>query len=581
MIAPKRSPSNRFATIVAITTLAVACAVVVQDSGPNQAAHHALVRALASGTAEIDPRETIDAAYVNGEYFAAKAPGLAMFTLPWHLALRAVGLQDAPLSTEDGYRQRVWELNLFGAVLPMLLLLVLVLVVVERVVPGYGLPTAVLLGAGTLLLPFATLFFDHVLSAAIGFAAFVVLFLERERRSASLLAAAGVLAGLAIVVEFPLGIVALVLAGYAAAGERPIRRVLAYAGGVLAGVVPLLTYNAWAFGSPITLSYTNALKQPAGAGAPVVGANDSGFYGIGLPEPRVALSILFSEKGVLVVTPIVLVALAGLPLLWRAGQRAETMVCGAVPLLFLTYNASYYLPFGGQGPGPRFVIAALPFLALPLALALKIRPMLVGGIALLSTGVMALATITDPLIGTEYGIATWLDDLRASDLVDSAFGEGWLADLPFVLLLVCALGLAFRALPLAWDSVDAVLLVGGLASWLLVASTTPDLLPADAEHGTTAGVLAVVFVAFGIAVVLGLVASRGAVALLLLVPAFVLASPQLGARPRWSLLVATVWLAVVAVAWWLSRRARGDRAKPGTILADDATLVTERVVPAD
>ena len=199
----------------------------------------------------------------------------------------------------------------------------------------------------------------------------------------------------------------------------------------------------------------------------------------------------------------------------------------------------------------------------------------------MSTGVMALATITDPLIGTEYGIATWLDDLRASSLVDSVFGAGWLAELPFVLLLVFALGLAFRALPLTWDRVDAVLLVGGLASWLLVASTAPDLLPADAEHGTTAGVLAVVFVALAIGVVLGLVASRGAVALLLLVPAFLLASPQLEARPRWSLLVATIWLAVVAVAWWLSRRAPADRAKPGPILADDATVVTERVAAAD
>ena len=271
-----------------------------------------------------------------------------------------------------------------------------------------------LLGAGTLLLPFATLFFDHVLSAAIGFAAFVVLFLERERRRASFLAAAGVLAGLAIVVEFPLGIVALVLGsvrGRRRAADPPL---LVYAGGVLAGVVPLLVYNTWALGSPLTLGYTNALKQPAGAGAPVVGANDSGFYGIGLPEPRVALSILFSEKGLLVVTPIVLVALVGLPLLWRVGRRAEAVVCGAVPLLFLAYNASYYLPFGGQSPGPRFLVPALPFLALPLALALKRRPMLVGGIALVSTGVMALATITDPLIGTEYGIATWLDDLRAS-----------------------------------------------------------------------------------------------------------------------------------------------------------------------
>ena len=219
-MAMRRLFSPRAAILAAVAAVGLACAVVVSDSGPNQAAHFALVRSLASGTAEIDPSETIDASYVDGRYYAAKAPGLAMFTLPWYGTLRAVGLQDAPLSTGAGYRDRVWELGLFGAVLPMLALLLLMLVAAERVVPGYGLPAAVLLGAGTLLLPFSTLFFDHVLSAALGFAAFVVLLLARERDARPWwLAAAGVLAGLAVVVEFPLAIVTVVLALYAGVGS--------------------------------------------------------------------------------------------------------------------------------------------------------------------------------------------------------------------------------------------------------------------------------------------------------------------------------------------------------------------------
>ena len=354
----------------ALGLVVIGCAFVVQASGPNQAAHYALVRSLADGTAEIDPRETIDAAYVDGRFYAAKAPGLAMFTLPWYGLLRAVGLQDAELSTERGYTQRLWEVNLFGAVLPALALLVLIFLAVERVAPGLGAATAVLLGAGTLLLPFATLFFDHALSAALGFAAFVVLLLWRGHRRATLASGlAGVLAGLAIVAEFPLGLVALVLAGYAAAGSAPVRRLAAYsAGGSLVGVMPLLAYNTWAFGSPLTLSYTNALEAPVGSGEPIVGANEEGFYGVGLPDPESALSLLFSEKGLAVVSPIALVALAGLPLLWRAGRRAEALVCGAIPLGFLAYNAAYYLPWGGQGPGPRFLVPALPFLGPPLAL---------------------------------------------------------------------------------------------------------------------------------------------------------------------------------------------------------------------
>ena len=551
--------------MAAVAALALASAVVVSDSGPNQAAHFALVRALASGTAEIDPGETIDAAYIDGHYYAAKAPGLAMFTLPWYGALRAVGLQGERLATESGYRHRVWELTLFGSVLPFVALLLLMLAVVERVVPGYGLPTSVLLGAGTLLLPFSTLFFDHLLSAALGFAAFTILLLERDGVGGTwLLAAGGLLAGLAVVVEFPLAVVLLVLGVYAVAGARvgPVRRGAWYAVGALAGVLPLLAYNTWAFGSPTTLGYTNALKRPVGTDAPVVGANAEGFYGVGVPDLRVALSLLVSEKGLLVVTPLAVVALVGLPLLWRAGRRAEALVCAVLSFLFLAYNAAYYLPFGGQAPGPRFLVPIVPFLALPLALALKARPLVVAGVGVASAAVMALATIAGPLTGVEYGIGTWLDRLGSGDLVETLPGRlgvapAWVAALPFATLLAAALIVAIARLPLRNRlSSELPLLAGALGAWLIVVLAAPDLLPADEQHGTLAGSVAVLFLLGAVAVTLHLVRVWGPAALLLLVPALVLAAPQLAGRPRWSLLVAVFALAAASSSWYRLHRSR-------------------------
>ena len=484
-------------SVAAIAALAAACALVVQASGPNQAAHYALVRSLANGTAEIDPRETIDAAYVDGHFYAAKAPGLAMFTLPWYGLLRGVGLQSTTLATPGGYTRRLWEVNLFGAVLPALALLALMFLAVERVAPGFGAATAVLLGAGTLLLPFATLFFDHALSAAVGFAAFVVLLLGSDGRRATLAAGfAGLLAGLAIVAEFPLGLVALVLAGYTASGAAPLRRVATYSAGVVVGAVPLLAYNTWAFGSPLTLSYTNALEAPVGSGEPIVGANEEGFYGVGLPDPETALSLLFSEKGLAVVSPLAIVALAGLPLLWRAGWRAEALVCGAIPLGFLAYNAAYYLPWGGQAPGPRFFVPALPFLALPLALVLRARPVAVITIGLVSVGVMALATLTDPLTGEEHGLAVWWEGLRHGELVETVLtrlgvDSAWLAVAPVVLLLGLACVLALGPIALGGGTrADAPLLAGLLGAWVVVAAAAPDLRPAG-DEGTVEGTVAV------------------------------------------------------------------------------------------
>ena len=559
-MASLRTPSARATAALALGSLTLAAAFVVQSSGPNQAAHFALVRALASGTAEIDPRETIDASFVDGRYYAAKAPGLAIASVPWYGALRAVGLQDSPLDSADGYRNRLWELALFGSVVPFLLLLAAMYIVVERVVPGYGLAASALLGAGTLLLPFATLYFDHVLSAALGFAAFAVAFWQRETTGSRWwLAAAGLLAGLAVAVEFPLGIVAVVLCLYAAAGAGPFARAALYAAGVAVGLVPLATYNWWAFGSPWKLAYTNALTAPAGSGTPSVGANDEGFYGVGAPDPRAALSLLVSEKGLLVVTPLAIVALLGLPLAWRAGRRLEALVCGAIPALFLTYNAAYYLPFGGQGPGPRFLVPALPFLALPLGFALRARPLVVAGVGLLSASVMALATITGPLTGVEYSIDTWLERLGDGTVVETVSGRAgvepaWVAALPFAVLLAVALGVALARLPLAGAvRSEAMLLAGVLVAWLLVVLVAPDLLPADEANGTDEGALAALFLLLVIAIALH-VAQRSGLALLVLAPAFVLQAPELEHRPRVSLLVAAVLLVAAAGLWLWHRR---------------------------
>lgn len=547
-----RVPTSGVAALAAVGSLVAACALVVQESGPNQAAHFALVRSLADGTAEIDPRETIDASYVDGRYYAAKAPGLALATLPWYGVLRVAGAQDGSLASAETYRNRVWQLGLVGAVLPFAALLVLVAVSAERFVPGYGIATAVLLGAGTLLLPFASLFFDHMLAAALGYASFVTLLLARTRPFGDRrLALAGLLAGLGIVVEFPLALVALAVGVYGLVGGFAWRRGGAYAAGVVTGVLPLLAYNLWAFGSPSRLSYTNALEAEVGTGEPVVGANDEGFYGVGLPDPRAALSLLLSEKGLAIVTPLAVVAVAGLPLLWRAGRRAEAVACALVPALFLAYNAAYYLPFGGQGPGPRFLVAALPFLALPLAFALQARPVVTAGVGVVSAAVMLLATTTDPLTGSEYGIPTWLDGLREAEVAESVpslVGLGQLAGIALVAALaILACVLAVSALPLEPRGVGLLLAV--LAAWFVLVRAAPDLLPADAENGTREGAVAAAILLATLVVGLALSLRRGLVALAPLVPLVLLATPQLADRPRVALAVAAV-VGLVAASWW-------------------------------
>ncbi len=330
--------------------------------------------------------------------------------------------------------------------------------------------------------------------------------------------------------------------------------------GCLLGLLPLAAYNTWAFGSPTTLSYTNVLNAPSGPGAPTLGGgNSTGFYGIALPDLRAALSLLFSEKGLFVVTPLCVAALLGLPVLWRSGRRAEALVCTTVPLLFLAYNASYYLPFGGQGPGPRFLVPALPFLALPLGAALgrRLLPVLVLG--LLSVGVMALATATAPLVtGADHSIGDWARLLGRGDVTSTALPLGGrLGLVAAALLLVLALGLALVSAAPAGEALKPGLLDALLIpAWVVTVLAAPRLLPADAAHGTTAGMLAVVCLVASMAAGLALVGRRGPVVAVALAPLALLAFPAVYTRQQLSLLVTVAALALVGLA----ARARNVRA---------------------
>ena len=80
----------------------------------------------------------------------------------------------------EGETPIVWALTLIAAVIPGVLLLLGVRWAADRFVPGYGTAAAITLGLATIVMIFAAEFFSHVISAALGFAAFCVLMKERD-----------------------------------------------------------------------------------------------------------------------------------------------------------------------------------------------------------------------------------------------------------------------------------------------------------------------------------------------------------------------------------------------------------------
>jgi hypothetical protein len=253
-----------------------------------------------------------------------------------------------------------------------------------------------------------------------------------------------------------------------------------YAGGVLAGLVPLALYNLWAFGSVTHMSYSDAVKVQGLSGHAVLGLNDGGFFGIGMPTPHRLAQLLFAPRGLLVLSPVLALGAVGTVLLYRRGRRAEALTIAAVALSYLVYNAGYYLPFGGGSPGPRFLIPMLPFLAVPLGLAFRRFPALTLALAIPSAGFALVSTTTMPLIGFDWAgyWAFWLGSGTFEHTIATVLGagNGWGGLAPFIVAVGAAVALAVAASDRLTVAGDALYALTALLVWACVALAAPGLL---------------------------------------------------------------------------------------------------------
>jgi hypothetical protein len=472
--------------LAAILLVGVANATMIQSFSWNQTSHYDLTRALNSDKTTIDAyaSNTGDKVEYKGHTYSARAPGLALFVLPFYNALNLVGAEswtDAHVAPPDHPGdEMIYLIGLWGNVLPGLLLLLLVWRVAERFQPGYGAATAVILGLGTIVLPFSQMLFSHVFTTFLSFAAFWLMLRERDGPpSPMLLGLAGLAMGYAFSSEYPTFFAAIVLGLFLLSRKDSLspagvlRRGGAYVAGGLVGIVPLLLYNHYAFRSWTHLAYSDVPRQ------------QKGFFGIGAPSLRVLSTLLLDSRGLLTLSPVLLMGAIGTVLLYRRGRRAEALTIGGICLCFLGYNSGYYLPFGGGSVGPRFLDTMLPFLAFPIALALKRFPGPTIALAAISITTMTIATITHPLVGYENETVTWMRFLSKGlfqPTLASAYGLGrsWGGISPFFLFAGAAVLAAAWATPrlrlstatLGWGLVAVV-------GWALFAALAPTVLGID------------------------------------------------------------------------------------------------------
>lgn len=433
----------------------VVAAPFVEDMTAQAAPRFAFAAAVVDdGTIRLDDYERtlgIDVATVDGHLVSDKAPGQMVWSLPFYAVARSIGAESAATLRVEG-NLGLWWIVLWSSLIPTAAILVLMWHHLSTV--GVREPTAAVvvavMGLGTPLLPFATELYGHALAAVLGYAAWLVL--RDGATSPRRAAAAGVLAGAAVTVEYPMVLVAAVL-GAVLAARRHWSGVLAFAGAGLAFLPGLLWYHTVAFGGPFETGYS---EKPLHEGSPVV---------VDVPQIGQLLSALAGRRGLLLFSPVLVIALVGMVrLARRAGpQRIDAIVGLAVFSLFVVMQSGMPDPWGGDNHGPRYALPALPFLAIGLGHAWRsfdTRRVLAG----FSVVCMLLVTAAYSLIAM-------------SDVSVLRHAESLLEDGPEATLFTLALG------PAGW-LVHLGLVVAVLVGWRRRrAGVTTDPLPASVASG--------------------------------------------------------------------------------------------------
>jgi hypothetical protein len=392
---------------------------------PNELSRWAVAASLVErGTLEVSAVLPLlggqfeDLAESNGRVYSNKAPGGALVGLPAYAIARAFAGPPSPQSI----RPTLTAMRLLSATLPVVLLALLFAYAAARFGASDERIAIALLALlfGTPLFAYGLLNFSHALAAFALFGAWVLILLppgegaaERRMRGAAQPQAeftapltrrfappspagrgirdalAGALIGLAVLAEYPCAIAGVVLIAFA---WRRAHRIIA---GGLPFALILAIYNKAAFGTFFALSSGNERNAEFRELAA------HGVFGIGLPKIDTLFRLLLDpSKGLLIFSPVLLIALAAIP-------RARTMLTKpafgalvATPLALLILYSGYPNWHGGWTVGARYLVPAMPFLAMLLVFAeVRIRELVLLGVSITA---VTLTTLIFPFVPGDF-----------------------------------------------------------------------------------------------------------------------------------------------------------------------------------
>lgn len=363
------------------------------------------------GTLTIDDyyENTGDYAFFNGHYYSDKAPGSSFLGIPVYWVFRHTfgpALSSAVLPRLMQNQAMAATLNangtglladkvytvlalafvtFFVVAVPSALLGVLLYLQLGKFSANelykFGITYAFALA--TPAFAYSNNLLGHQIAAFAVFAAFFFLFdLHREtarRRVWFKLVVVGLLFGLALITEYPTGLIVAGLGVYAlyqawlfartSGAGRPWGMLLRAALAVAIGSLPLIllasAYNYAIFGTPLPVGYEySVLWQDT---------HRIGLLSLTYPKLDALWGITLSPyRGLFFFAPFLLLAIPGFYFFGKDKRyRPAFLVVLWSAVSFLLFNASSAMWDGGFSVGPRYLVPALPFMALPIIFLLK------------------------------------------------------------------------------------------------------------------------------------------------------------------------------------------------------------------
>jgi hypothetical protein len=389
----------------------------------NEPSRYDLVVALVEDhTTQIDryQQNTGDKAFYHGHYYSDKLPGSSLLGIPAYLVLRE--FTELTTGTKPATREGIPTLAFAVSGLPTVVLAMLLLSFLRSLVDEWwAIAMTCTYALGTLAFPYATMYFGHAATTCLLFAAFYVLWRRHSEGDRWPYVAAGCLAGFAVLVDISALIAAAPILLYGQLRTRRPVFLLMAAGGVPAALL-LFAYDWISFGSPFAIGYSNVANPGFAAAA------SQGIFGATWPRLSTLRDILIGPRGLLQLSPVLVLAPLGWVAAFRQGRRREIVLATVICVVYLIANAGFFNPIGGASPGPRYLTPALPFAIMLVALApVELRPIVVI-LAVLSVVLVFISTSTMPSaledVVNPMG-DLWLPRFLNHDLAETTAWERW------------------------------------------------------------------------------------------------------------------------------------------------------------